>query len=96
MPLYHWDDCEVLKAYGRGNIFAEAESVEEAREEVFKQFEVYLRNRYDWLFYHERLGEEIDEDDAEEIAAKKELLRKDISREPTIIIKGAIFIEGSS
>ena len=90
--LFFWDHVEVLRAYRAGGIFVEANSVEQAREFVVRDFEAYLRTRYDYLFYN---GQPFGEDAAEELEGKRAQLLKDLELLPVQVTKGAIFVEGS-
>ena len=91
MPLFHWSACEVLKAYAPGDIFVEAQSVEEARIIAVHDFWEHLKQRPLYEFYFEYPNDE----DQERIDAEFAMLREDIAKEPRIITKGAVFIEGS-
>ena len=84
--LIWWDYSEVLKRYASGDILVEADTIEEGREIVLRDFEVFIKKRYDYLFY----------DGEEEIEEKRELLRRDVAKTPHILHKGAVFIEGSA
>ena len=90
--MFHWGDVEVLKQYRTGDIFVEASTIEEAREIALRDFDRYLRTRYDWLFYD---GEPLDESAREDLAEKVAALRRGLKKAPSMTTKGAIFIEGS-
>jgi hypothetical protein len=90
--LFHWRGAEVLREYAPGHIFVEAQSIEEAREIVTRDFEAYLLDRYDWQFHD---GKPVNEYASEELEVLRERLREDIASEPKVIEKGVVFVRGS-
>jgi len=93
MPMYHWSKCEVLRNYASGDILVDAISAEDARSLARLDFEKFLRTRYSYEFYE---GEPLDDDSAQNLQRYRDQLETDLSATPTVITRGAVFIEGSS
>ena len=90
MPMYMWRS-RYLAHYGRGYIFADAPSVEEARALALAKFEPHVREHR--LFAYE--GWKPDEDDLEDIERHLGLLKDELAEEPAVITNDALFVEGS-
>jgi len=93
MPMYHWPLCEVLRNYASGDILVDAISVEDARQLARLDFEAWLKKRYHYEFYE---GEPLDKEYRENLQRYRDQLETDLSATPTVITRGAVFIEGSS
>lgn len=92
MNLYHWGNATCLEAYSAGDIIVMAETLDEARELVRKQAEVYIRDRYSWWFDFDG---SVEPDEREAYNDFKIKLEADLMVEPELVKSQVILIRGS-
>jgi CobQ-like glutamine amidotransferase family enzyme len=94
MKLYHWYS-KVLSAYSDGDIVVMAESVEQARDKVWSQFDPLKEDNPFEDYYLQSLRYIGDEDYMTEYLKKQNALREDLNKEPMQLISDVICIRGS-
>jgi len=92
--LYHWSS-ESLKAYSEGDIIVMAETVEQARDKVYAQFNPLADGNPFEDHYLQMLKLNDDEDLQYEYTEKLNVLREDLDKEPTIVSTDVVLIRGS-
>ena len=95
MKLYHWNS-KLLQAYGDGDIIVMAESVDEARNKVFRQFDPLEEGNPFEDCYTQMLYWDNDEDYPTEYMKRLNALREDLNKEPMQPISDVICINGSA
>ena len=93
MKLFQWDS-QYLANYSDGTIIVVADSVKLARQKAIVEFERYYRTD-DRSYLFDEAGNLYDESDLTAMEEARQLFINDISKEPTIVEDGVVFIKGS-
>ena len=94
MKLYQWNS-KLLSAYGDGDIIVMAETVDEARGKVFRQFKPLKEGNPFEDSYLQMLYSNDDEEYVHEYTKKLNSLREDLNKEPMQVTSNVICIRGS-
>jgi len=89
--LYRWSS-ECLRDCGNGQIIVWSDSIANARKIARAQFELWVRERFSYLFFE---GDYLNSDCERDVQDCRDIFEQDISLEPQLVESGCLFIQGS-